>query len=73
MSATELDHLIKMINQIADNIAVGEADAVTAPKVAKHLNLFWARPMKEKISDYAATDGGQLNTVATIAVSQLND
>ena len=71
MSATELDHLIKMINQIADNIAIGDSDAVTAPKVADHIRRFWARSMKEKIIDYAACDGEQLNAVAKIAVSQL--
>ena len=71
MSATELDHLIKMINQIADNIAIGDDEATTAPKVAAHINSFWARPMKEKITDYAASDGEGLNAVAKIAVTQL--
>ena len=71
MSATELDHLIKMINQIADNIAIGDDDAVTAPQVINHLNKFWARTMKEKIIAYAASDGEQPNSVAKIAVSQL--
>jgi len=71
MSATELDHLIKMANQIADNIAIGDADALTAPQVAHHINLFWARSMKEQIIEYAATDGERLNAVAKIAVSQL--
>ena len=70
MSA-ELDHLIKMINQIADNIAIGDNDAVTAPKVADHISRFWARPMKEKIIEYASADGEQLNAVAKIAVLQL--
>jgi formate dehydrogenase subunit delta len=71
MSATELDHLIKMINQIADNIAIGDDDTLTAPQVTNHLNKFWARTMKEKIIAYAASDGDQLNSVAKIAVSQL--
>ena len=71
MAATELDHLIKMINQIADNIAIGDSEAVTAPQVADHVRRFWARPMKEKIIDYASCDGEQLNAVAKIAVSQL--
>ena len=71
MSATELDHLIKMANQIADNIAIGDTDTVTAPKVAHHLKLFWAPPMKEQIIEYAAKDGERLNAIAKIAVSQL--
>jgi formate dehydrogenase subunit delta len=71
MSATELDHLIKMINQIADNIAIGDDDAITAPQVTNHINKFWARTMKKKIIAYADSDGDQLNSVAKIAVSQL--
>lgn len=71
MLATELDHLIQMINQIADNIAIGDSDVITAPKVAAHVRSFWARPMKEKIINYANCDGEQLNHVARIAVSQL--
>ena len=71
MLATELDHLIKMINQIADNIAIGDNSVVTGPKVAAHIRKFWARSMKEKIIAYAAGDGKQLNAVAKIAVSQL--
>lgn len=71
MSTTELDHLIKMVNQIADNIAIGEDEASTAPKVVDHLNRFWARPMKDKIIDYAAADGKKLNKVAKLAVQKL--
>lgn len=70
--ATELDHLIKMINQIADNIAIGEDAETTATKVNGHLTRFWARSMKEQIIAYAAADGEQLNPVAKIAVSQLS-
>lgn len=71
MSATELDHLIKMINQIAMNIAIGESDAPTAQKVADHLNRFWARPMKQQIIAYAANNGEKLSEVAKAAVLQL--
>lgn len=71
MSSAELNNLIKMINHIADNIAIGDNDAVTAPKVVDHIRSFWARPMKEKIIDYATCNGEQLNAVAKLAVSQL--
>jgi hypothetical protein len=71
MLTSELEHLIKMINQIADNIAIGDDDAIIAAKVTKHLQLFWAPPMKKKIINYAASDGKQLNTVAKIAIAQL--
>jgi len=73
MSSAELNNLIKMINQIADNIAIGDNEAVTAPKVAAHVRSFWARQMKDKIIDYAICDGEQLNAVAKIAVLQLKE
>ncbi len=72
MSSAELNNLIKMINQIADNIAIGDNDEVTAPKVATHVRNFWARHMKDKIIDYAARDGEELNKVAKIAVLELS-
>lgn len=71
MTATELDHLIKMINQIADNIAIGDDEVATAPKVAEHILRFWARPMKQKIIRYADDDGGELNTTAKLAIALL--
>lgn len=71
MSSKELDNLIKMVNHIADNIAIGHNEEITAPKVANHLRNFWARTMKEKIIDYAIVDGDKLNPVAKMAILQL--
>ena len=71
MPDTELDHLIKMINQIADNIAIGETADTVAPKVADHVKRFWAPPMKEKIIHYMQCDGQRLQPAAKIAVSLL--
>jgi len=76
MSTTELDHLIKMINQIADNIAIGEDDEARASKVVDHVKRFWAPSMRDMIiaqaSNNAATnEGRKLNQVAQLAVSRL--
>ena len=46
-----------MINQIANNIAIGESDDLTAVKVAGHVKRFWAPAMKEQIIAYAQCDG----------------
>jgi len=72
MPSAELNNLIKMVNQIADNIAIGDNEAVTAPKVANHLRSFWAKAMKDKIIDYATCDGELLNAVAKTAIIQLS-
>ena len=71
MSSAELNSLIKMVNHIADNIAIGDNLVVTASKVAEHIRNFWALSMKEKIIDYAVCDGEQLNAVAKTAIAQL--
>jgi len=74
MPDTELDHLIKMINQIADNIATGQNthdDAATAQQVADHIKRFWARSMKQQIITYAADDGAKLTNVAQAATRYL--
>jgi len=71
MLTAELKNLIKMINHIADNIAIADNEALTAPKVAAHVCNFWAHQMKEKIIDYAICDGELLNAVAKTAVLQL--
>ena len=71
MSTTELDHLIKMINQIADNIAIGESDDEAAAQLANHIKRFWARSMKDQIIEYADGDGARLKPVAIKAISQL--
>lgn len=72
-ASQELNHLIKMINQIADNIAIGESAEHTANQVVDHIKRFWARPMKEQITAYGASDGVRLNTVARLAVSRLDE
>ncbi len=71
MPNTELQHLIKMINQIADNIVLGESDESAATALASHITRFWARPMKQKIISYADSDGEKLQGVAREALAQL--
>ena len=71
MTNTELDHLIIMINQIADNIAVNDSSAKVTAKVADHVTRFWARSMKDLIIDYANNDGERLRPIAREAIAVL--
>ncbi|WP_101759375.1 formate dehydrogenase subunit delta [Oceanicoccus sp. KOV_DT_Chl] len=71
MSATELDHLIKMANQIADNIAIGEEQSVAAGKVADHIQRFWARPMKQQLFEHCRANASGLNACAAAAIASL--
>lgn len=71
MSHTELQHLITMINQIADNIATTNSAAQTPVSVAEHIKRFWARSMKEQIVQYSEHDGQLLSPVAREAIAML--
>ncbi len=68
---SQLDPLIKMINQIASNNLYQDGYELAASKTASHIQRFWARSMKEKIHAYADHDGEQLSTVAKMALEQL--
>jgi len=68
---TELKHLIKMINQISENLARGENKELDAARTADHLKRFWAPLMREKIVGYAASDKDKLSPVSKNAIALL--
>ena len=72
MSVTELEHLIKMINQIADNVTTSESDEIRAQNVAAHVQRFWAPSMRNTLKAYADSDGEKLQPIALMAVTCLN-
>lgn len=77
MSDTELQHLVKMINQISVNIAANIATTASAEndepavQVADHLQRFWARSMRQIIISYADSDGEGLSVVSKQAIVRL--
>jgi len=72
MHQSQLDHLIKMINQIASNNLYNDNVEQAAAKVANHIQRFWAPPMKQQIFNYAASDGSKLSPVVQQAIAQMN-
>jgi len=72
MSSTELEHLIKMINQIADNITSEEGDDARACDVAAHVKKFWAPSMIKTITEHADVDPKEFQPVALAATRILN-
>lgn len=64
----EIDHLVKMANQIAENL-VFQDDAVD--RVADHLRRFWAPSMRQKIVEHEANGGSGLNSVAREAIQNM--
>ena len=70
---SELQHLIKMANQIAQNIGIGASEEETIDKVENHITLFWAPPMRKKICDYIETGANDLHPFATKALLKIRD
>ncbi len=67
MVDTELKHLIKMANQIAEHCAIGTDAEVAVEKIADHVARFWAPSMKQRLKHYLDSDGNQVNELAKTA------
>lgn len=72
MISAELAHLIKMVNQIAASLNMGDAPQ-GAEKTAEHLRRFWSPAMREHIVTYEQRGGGGLSDAARRAVALLAD
>ena len=64
----DVERLVKMANQIADNFSFHD-DA--AERTADHLQRFWAPSLRARIIDFEAAGGDGLNEVARAAVKRL--
>ena len=64
----EVDNLVKMANQIADNFSFHE-DAVD--RIADHLMRFWAPSMRDALSDFRAAGGEGLKPGVREALDKL--
>ena len=71
MSANQIDHLVKMVNQIALNFAsVGDEEQI-AEQTFGHIKKFWSPLMKQQIVDYQGGAHGELSAAAAKAVLRL--
>ena len=64
----EVDRLVKMANQIADNFSF-HADGVE--RIADHLKRFWAPEMRRELTEYEAGGGGGLKPAVQRALRLL--
>ncbi len=64
----EIDQLVKMANQIADNFSFHE-DAVD--RLADHLQRFWAPSMRKKLIEFMEAGGDGLKPDVIAAVKRL--
>jgi len=66
----EIDQLVKMVNQIADNFSFHD-DA--ADRIADHLRRFWAPSMQRKLIDHDRLQGAELRPAAREALQRLEN
>jgi len=64
----EIEQLVKMANQIADNFSFHE-DAVD--RLADHLQRFWAPSMRKKLIEFLDASGSGLKPDVITAVKRL--
>ena len=64
----EIERLVKMANQIADNFRFHD-DA--AERTADHLQRFWAPSMRQKLQEYRSAGGEALQPAAREALQQM--
>ena len=71
MTDSELNHLVKMANQIADNLSRRDPIEVVADRVADHMKRFWAPKMRNMIKDIVArSDADSLDDIVKIAIKK---
>lgn len=68
MKDSEINHLIKMLNQIAANLARGEDDETDIAKVADHLQRFWSPGMRTELANYVEQNPEALPRVCELAI-----
>lgn len=65
---SEVEQLVKMANQIADNLGFHEDAAV---RVADHLQRFWAPSMRQKLRERAIAGDERIKPLVKQAVECL--
>ncbi|MFQ3235761.1 MAG: formate dehydrogenase subunit delta [Paraglaciecola sp.] len=71
MSSSQITNLVSMLDQIANNNNYKKTDEETAKIVANHIQKFWARSMRDRMTQYAAEGGPELTNVSKLALAQL--
>ncbi|MCB8889251.1 formate dehydrogenase subunit delta [Vreelandella malpeensis] len=71
MSAHPDDNLISMLNQIALNLGGGRDEESAATATCRHVETFWARPMKQRLMASLARPETGLSATAHRAATLL--
>lgn len=70
--AQQIEHLVKMANEIALNLGAGRDDAAAARGTVNHLSRFWTPDMRRQLLEFWH-DGGAVTPVVASALEILNE
>jgi formate dehydrogenase subunit delta len=73
MSARQVDHLAKMANQIAVNMAAWGDEAEVAAKTSEHIEKFWTRAMREQLLDFWRAGSEELCPVVCNVLASMDE
>lgn len=71
MTGQQINHLVKMANQIVLNLSAAGDDEEVARQACEHMRKCWSPLMKREMADYLNQQGEGLSPVAYRAVAQL--
>lgn len=68
--ARQIEHLVKMANQIALNLGAGYEDTEAQERIRNHFSRFWTPQMRRQLTAYWR-EGGELAPVVAAALAAL--
>ena len=73
MAAKQVDHLVKMANQIALNLAAWGDDDVVARKTGEHMKKFWTPAMLQQLIEFQRSAGHSLSPIVCRALASMDE
>ena len=73
MSPGQINHLVKMANQIALNMAAWGDEEAVAALTGEHIEKFWTRAMREQLLDFWRAGGEDLCPVVCRALASMDE
>ena len=70
MSGQQIDHLVKMANQIALNFGEQRNLTEAARRTAEHLQKFWTPTMRQQLAAYSQAGGDALSPAVSLVLEQ---
>lgn len=70
-TGNEIEHLIKMANQIAENFAFSGDEEKQVAGVVDHLTRFWAPTMKQHLLEYVGQGGEGVSEPVLTALARI--